>query len=448
VIKNFFSLTFKYWIVKVLLCIPYVNKFLIYNYIDKNLSSGDFQNNLAETDLLLIYEPRFSRIVNEFSRRGVNVGFLSRRYFDLCFRYHLRDYLIESKRNYGEYALRTYQKYQKPRAAYLQCCKKLAKALKFYSNSSIVLLPKFNDDYTLELIQAFDEEGWEVIVYDREGTVTPERLRTISPVVAEMAPSCHSIITYNDTHLEFFRRVFSLGKRPSPNLLTLGNPLTDDWFDFGSIALSEVWPKDARNKILFFAFGEFSYVYDYDYLQNKEHVWRDLLRDIHSVLTNHFEENEEDWLVYKRGPKGDRDYWLGSEGLLLQKNVALVDPNLSANSLIKSADLIIAFQTTAIIDALHTNTPVIYCGWGDNYSDLRGNLINFEEMALDDAIYYADSPEKLKLILSAPFDQIKVNPVARKTWREAYTTNPDGQVAARFVDWMGEKFKLAANQQN
>jgi hypothetical protein len=441
-------LIFKYWIFRALLLIPYVNKFLIYNYIDQKLNSGNFQKNIDDINLFLIYEPRFSRIVDEFSRRGIKVGFLSRRYFDLCFRYHLSEYLMESKRNYGEYALRTYQKYQNSRSAYLRCCKIFAKTLKRYSSSSLILLPKFNDDYTLELIQAFDEEGWQAVVYDREGTVTPERLRKIAPVVAEMAPSCNSIITYNDTHLEFFKRVFLLAKKKPPRLLTLGNPLSDDWFDFGSIALSEVWPKIARKKILFFAFGEFSYVYDYDYLQNKDHVWRDLLFDIHSALVNHFEENQEDWLVYKRGPKGDRDYWAASEDLLVRKNVVLADPNLNSNTLIKSADLIIAFQTTAIIDALHTDTTIIYCGWGESYANLRGNLINFEEMAFDNAIYYADSPEKLKLFLSMPLNQIIVNPQARKRWRELYTFNPDGMVAGRFVDWMDENFKLTASQRN
>lgn len=441
-------LIFKYWIVRALLLIPYINKYLIYNYIDKNLNSGNFQKNIDEINLFLIYEPRFSRIVDEFSARGIKVGFLSRRYFDLCFRYHLNEYLMESKRNYGEYALRTYQKHQNSRAAYLRCCKIFAKTLKRYSSSSLILLPKFNDDYTLELIQAFDEEGWEAVVYDREGTVTPERLRKIAPVVAEMAPSCNSIITYNDTHLEFFKRVFLLAKKTPPQLLTIGNPLSDAWFDFGSIAPSEIWPKIARKKILFFAFGEFSYVYDYDYLQNKDHVWRDLLFDIHSALVNHFERNQEDWLVYKRGPKGDRDYWAGSEDLLVQKNVVLADPNLNSNTLIKSADLIIAFQTTAIIDALHTDAPVIYCGWGENYANLRGNLINFEEMALDNAIYYADSPEKLKLFLAMPLNQIMVNLQARKRWREMYTSNPDGMVAARFVDWIDENFRLTSSQWN
>jgi hypothetical protein len=402
------------------------------------------KKNSAEADLFIMYEPRFSRIVDEFSKKNIKISFLSKRYFDLIFRYHLSDYLTESERNFGEYGLRTYHKLQKSRKPYFQGCKIFARMLKRSSSSSLILLPKFNDDYLLDLIQAFNEEGWEVIVYDREGTVTPERLRKIAPVVAEMAPSCNSVVTYNETHLEFFKKVFSLSKTPAPDLLALGNPLSDDWFDSTSIPLSNVWPKSSAKKVLFFAFGAFSYVYDYDYLKGKDQVWGDLLTDIHSTLNDHFEKNHDEWLVYKRALKGDRDYWRGSEQLLEQKKVILADPSLNANSLIKSADLIIAFQTTAIIDAMHTNTPIIYCGWGGNYSELRESLINFEKMALNHEIYYADSPEKLKEFLSLPMNQFIINVEGRKKSREVYTHNTDGKVSERFVDWVDKKFQLTA----
>ena len=440
--KKSFFLILKYRIVSALLFIPFVRKWLIYNFLDENSHIRVGQKNLKEVDLFVMYEPRFSRIIDEFSKKNIKVGFLSRRYFDLIFRYHLHEYLLEGKRNYGEYALRTYQKYQASRRLYLRCCKDFARVLKHYSTSSLILLPKFNDDYTLELIEAFNEVGWDVVVYDREGTVTPERLRKIAPVVSEMAPNCNAIITYNETHLEFFKRVF-LEKCPVPELVMLGNPLSDEWFDSASIAPISLWPTSAEKKVLFFAFGEFSYVYDYDYLKNKDQVWRGLLFDIHFVLSSHFEQSHKEWLVYKRGPKGERDYWGGSEELISCENVTLADPHLSANSLIKEADLIIAFQTTAIIDAMHTDTPIIYCGWGDNYSELRGSLINFEEMALNNAIYYADSPQKLKQLLSLPMGQFKVNSQARRRAREVFTRNPDGKVAARFVDWMDMKFNLS-----
>lgn len=439
-------LSLKCRVISNLFCIPWACKFLIYNYLDKILVEESQSKDIVNIDVFIMYEPRFSRVINEFAKKKINVGFLSRRYFDLIFRCYLGEYLQEGERNYSEYALKTYQKYDGARKQYLRCCQTFARVLKRYSRSKIILLPKFNDDYTLELIQAFHEEGWVVVVYDREGMVTRERLTKIAPVVAEMAPECNFIITYNKTHQEFFNRVFTLAKKSSPEILIFGNPLSDDWFDLDSIVPSNAWPKFARKKVLFFAFGEFSYVYDYEYLKNRDHVWQDLLVDIHCVFKDYFSSENEDWLVYKRGPKGDRDYWAGSEILLSLRNVILVDPLMSANSLIKSADIIIAFQTTAIIDAMHTDVPIIYCGWGVNYSELRGNLINFEEMALNNAIFYADSPEKLKQFLSLPVEELKVNAESRKKYREMYTSNPVGTVAARFVGWMDDTFKLSSDR--
>ena len=189
----------------------------------------------------------------------------------------------------------------------------------------------------------------------------------------------------------------------------------------------------SKRKILFFAFGEFSYIYDTEYTKGKDQVWRSLLADIHETLVDHLFIFPNDDLLYKRGPKGDRDYWSGSEELLKHSNVNLIPSDKNANELIAESDVILAFQTTAVFDAMHTNKIIIYCAWGENYQDLKSGLIDFEGYACEGAILHAHSPEELKYFLSLNLRNIIIDVQARKRIRESFTSNPDGRVANRFA---------------
>lgn len=188
---------------------------------------------------------------------------------------------------------------------------------------------------------------------------------------------------------------------------------------------------------MFFAFGEFSYIYDAEYLKDKkEGVWRGLLLDIHQALADHLQDQPGDELRYKRGPKGNRDYWAGSEMLLALSNADLVSNVANSNELITWANFILAFQKTAIIDEMHTEKVIIYCAWGDHYQELKKDLIDFEEYARVGAILHARSPEELRHLLLLDPRKVEINVAARKAIRELFTTNPDGMVAKRFAVWV------------
>jgi len=252
-----------------------------------------------------------------------------------------------------------------------------------------------------------------------------------------MAPVCDCVATYNATHKAFFEKVFVLSNVSKPEIIIMGNPASDEWFLNGTLRQSDVVERRSDHKdILFFAFGEFSYVYDAEYLRGKDEVWRGLLTDIHQVLVDHLSDHADDKLHYKRGPKGNRDYWSGSETLLTLPNALLIPSVANSNELITESDVIIAFQTTAIIDAMHSEKVVIYCGWGDSYQELKEGLIRFDEYAQTGAILHAHSPEELRHLLSLDPKEVVINVAARKKIRESFTGNPDGMVARRFAEWV------------
>jgi hypothetical protein len=431
-----------YWaikavVVKRFLKIKVFSGFLLSRYMDKNPipSKVDEFLGLGEVEIIFMYEPRFYRAAKELTSRGVKLGFLSRRYFDLIFKRYLWDYMNEGLRNYGEYALSKYGRYSKERGLYKKDCVEFIELLGRHCASRVVVLPKYNDDYTLEVIEAFNTKGWKVIVYDREGTVTPERLREISPIVAKIAPVCDVVVVYNAMHQAFFESVFNLsGIRPTPNLKMIGNPSSDDWFDFESKP-TYLWNGSSK-RVLFFAFGAFSYVYGYEYLKDKSEVWGDFLCELHAVLDQFMKKSSDAILMYKRSPKQNRDYWEGSEELLLCENVIVPNVTVNSNQLIFESDVVLAFQTTALIDAMHTNKPIIYCAWGRRYAELRTELIDFESIAKTGAIVHADSPARLLHYLSMPINDFNINQNARKIAREMFTNNHDGKVSDRFADYV------------
>lgn len=273
--------------------------------------------------------------------------------------------------------------------------------------------------------------------------MTKRRLDYIPSIISKQASNCDYVITYNETHKVFFEKVFLLSNISKPKIIVMGNPSSDEWFLNGKLLKSDLpeSQSDGRN-ILFFAFGEFSYIYDAEYLSGRDEVWRDLLTDIHQILAEHLTDYPEDKLSYKRGPKGNRDYWAGSESLLEIPNCYLIPNYANSNRLIIENDIVIAFQTTALIEAMHTNKVIIYCAWGDNYDEIKHSLINFEEYASDGAILHARSPRELNFFLGLDPKIIEINISARRKIRESYTTNPDGKVAKRFVSWLIDNYSI------
>ncbi len=414
--------------------VPYLRRLSLSLYLH---ASNKGKVKRGRRSVCLMFEPRFGRIRKALEERDVNVLIVGRGIFDYLFRVHLGDYIEANTRTFGEYALDSYPRYAKERSRYLKDCTYIAKLLRTHLPASTIILPKYNDDYTLEVVQGFHDAGWTTIVYDREGTVTRKRMEYVAPIVAEQAPTCDYVIAYNKTHKAFFEKVVRLSGIEPPSVIVMGNPASDEWFQ--KQRPSEPRGREAagtKRSIVFFAFGEFSYVYDTRYLKGKTEVWRSLLTDIHRVLAEHLTEHPDSELRYKRGPKGNRDYWQGSAALLELPNAHLMSSLANSNALIADSDVVLAFQTTALVDAMHTDKIIIYCAWGPTYESLKGDLIPFEDFAREGALVHATSPTELKRLLALDPSGIKINREARKRIRELYTTNPDGTVASRFADWV------------
>ena len=66
-------------------------------------------------------------------------------------------------------------------------------------------------------------------------------------------------------------------------------------------------------------------------------------------------------------------------GDLLGRQVFLVDPLADARRLIAGSDVIVGFQSTALIEAMLARKPVVYTGWDDEAKSLSSQLIPFAQ---------------------------------------------------------------------
>jgi hypothetical protein len=107
--------------------------------------------------------------------------------------------------------------------------------------------------------------------------------------------------------------------------------------------------------------------------------------------TLHEETEEQLWELARRGWRvlvkpHPQQAWQAARrrirrqvGDLLGRSVFLVDPQADARELIAGSDVIVGFQSTALIEAMLARKPVVYTGWDEEAKRLSSQLIPFAE---------------------------------------------------------------------
>jgi len=71
--------------------------------------------------------------------------------------------------------------------------------------------------------------------------------------------------------------------------------------------------------------------------------------------------------------------WRRRAGDLWEKQVFLVNPEADVRRLIVAADVIVGFQSTALLEAMLAGRPVLYTGWDKEAMALGNELIPFQQ---------------------------------------------------------------------
>ncbi len=361
--------------------------------------------------------------------------------------YCLGDYLKASRGDgaLGEYALdRYYQpRFAKAREAFREYCAGAIEDVRDAFGIDILIMPKLNDDWTIDFINAAKSLGLPVLVDDREGAITLKRLEVLPPRLRDlMTIEFDLLCVHNEIHRELFVRA----GLPADRIVVNGAPQTDYWHrpDLWK-SREEIHPalRDDRFLLLFFSFGPRTYLNFY--YGEEQRNWSDLGADFHEVLLELLmSHGDRIQIVNKSGGKPLRDQFPGREAFMKKaapymtpNNYLELDGTYNAFDLLSNADAVLGFQTSGMIEAMFRDVPIVYGAWGPFFEEIKDTLLPLHDC---EGVVHAGSPSALRsnleaLITSdAPPMPSPSQKAAREELRERYFARADGNVSRRLLE--------------
>ena len=218
--------------------------------------------------------------------------------------------------------------------------------------------------------------GMPFFVVQKETTISDHTMRVHSEAVRRYSPPIADHMTVcSERHRSFWLRA---GADPQRVTVT-GQPRFD--FYLQPARWPERLPFGLDGPVVLF------FSYDVDSYHPSEGagqpVWVRLHRETEQGL---WELATRGWRVLiKPHPQQDfkreRARIKSEAGSLVGRQVFLVSPDEDARQLIVGSDVVVGFQTTALLESMLAGKPVVYTGWDPEADRLASDLIPFHEWA-------------------------------------------------------------------
>ncbi len=354
------------------------------NFYNPNLQNNDPN----KKNLIIIWEDRFKYLKTKlYKDKKINFIIIPRIFFSPGFTFYLRKY-INNKNDIslGEYNLDYYRsnEFLELRKNFRKYCHSINNLINSFVKIDLVIMPKCNDDWTIDYIKVLNESNIKLIIDDREGTITNQRLKIVPKKLKDLELKFDLMTTHNSIHKSLFVRSGFLSSKIKVN----GATQSDYWSNSTYWKnLNEIDKNLSENllKILFFSFGKRTYMNFY-YGEEKR-TWLPLIKDVNDVLIDILDKfYGKIQILYKFSGKLKRDtsediYRLinNSQKYIKNKSLIFLDGSKSSFDLIRNCQAILGFQTSGMIEAMNTNKPIYYVGWGDLYKDIKDTILPLED---------------------------------------------------------------------
>tara|TARA_A100001388_G_C28762268_1_gene498507 strand:+ start:158 stop:1567 length:1410 start_codon:yes stop_codon:yes gene_type:complete len=403
-------------------------------------------------NLGIIYEERIKYLVDQFQiNNDVGVIIIPRTLLSIGFKFFLRKYNKDRQYlPYGEYDLDNFRSeiYKKNRNKYIKYARWINRILKAKYNCTNILIPKCNDDWSIDYISSCNLESIKVFIDDREGASTPKRNQIMPARLKGFDFKFELMTTQNSIH----KQLFVDSGFDESKIIINGAVQTDYWKKKDTwldLYKCNIGLDKQKIKILFFAFGPRTYVYFY--YGNEARTWAPLSKDIHNVISeilNIYKDKIQ--IIYKFSGKIKRDssedlssFCESNKRFIDNNSLLLLGSNISSMDLIRHCQIIIGFQTTGMIEAMNTSKQIIYTAWGEFYEEIENTLLPLSnEKCLDVCSSKEMFFETLQNAIIRESNKIKYSnfcPEERKKLIEKYFTYSDGNVSKRLVELISEK---------
>lgn len=273
------------------------------------------------------------------------------------------------------------------------------------------------------------------VVTEREGVIVPVVFKKNIPFVQKyFEPQADLMCTSNEKHRDYWENIGINGGK----VVITGDLKSDIWKN------EDCWPtkpqihpklSDDKVLVLYFAFGNTNYI-DKRFYPNEKRDWHELQVEHYEVLKEIALEYEDRvQIVLKGGHPGDvSSFFFGGFIEKPLANVLVLTTNYQALDLIINADVIIGFQTTAMIESMFTAKPVLYPAYGELYSKIADDLIPLHRSGAVEWIHSKEELyERIVSYVNNPESRVVTKEMLlnRQEFRERYFYTPDGNVGLR-----------------
>lgn len=300
------------------------------------------------------------------------------------------------------------------------------------------IMPSDLYPYLRDIIPILKENKIINIVIDKEGTISPYDFEIFSDSIKNNNPFISDLIlVWNERQKIFWKKC---GIDDDSIIHVIGQPRSDFWFrkQKPTRDLRKFMPADKLN-VLFFSFDKSAYIPEH--LYNSGMITWDLLyKEVHSSIIRFAQKYPNINFVIKTHPQQnavDEEF----RNIIKQlKNINIIGGSKLSNELIKYSQIVIGFQTTALIEAMVCGKPIIYTFWGDA-PKIAEDLIPFHKT---DALWTAKSKVQLENYFEICLSNSNIPQTqqsARKVFVEKYFHNCNGQTSKRTLQKIYEKIQ-------
>jgi len=303
---------------------------------------------------------------------------------------------------------------------------------------NLIISPSDRFYWIREFINVAHEHRIRTVLLDKEGTLTPQyykaesaRARTNSPYISD------HIYVWSERQ----RRFWNMAGVADEQITVIGQPRSDLFYTEKRFDVDNLVPS-VKPLVTFFSYHDDAYI-PIDIVQREHVTWCRMKTETHDEIYRLAREYKDYNFVVKAHPQQPDLAELQARYKL--DNLRVVGGSSLGNELIQRSELIVAFQTTAVIEAMFLDKRVIYTYWDDLLPRLEDDLLPFHRAR---GIRVARSASELRRMCAQFLDgddslfrftteELK----ARDDFVNTYLFKPDGHVCERFYESIRQSVK-------
>jgi hypothetical protein len=219
------------------------------------------------------------------------------------------------------------------------------------------------------------DRGIPYFVIEKEGLMTPYFYEHYSREFGEHCPPIadHHLV-WSERQSYFWRLC---GQDPD-RISVVGQPRSDFWRH------AELWPsradlglplREGRPLVVFFSYEVFFYL-SWEMFLRGEFTWEPLRNHTNAAIVAAAKRNPDVDFVVKLHPQQEDS---GLDSSELPSNLRIVGGSRLGNPLLLTADVLVMFQSTATIEAMFRDIPIVYPFFGESVDRHIESLLPFHE---------------------------------------------------------------------